>query len=65
VTSIDVTMRNTPATAEELNRLVDSTAPAVNTTIRSATKDTVTFTLSGSQSDVNAVYAAGERARMW
>lgn len=61
----DVTMRNTPHTAQDLNLLCDATAPAVDTRCMGSTATETVFRISGTRQDVEKVVRAGERMGLW
>lgn len=63
--SLYVTMRNVPSAPEDLNRICDREAPAVNTRCVRADHTEITFEISGFTADVDRVYLAGQRERLW
>jgi hypothetical protein len=65
VATRDVNMRNTPGASDEINKIADQNAPAVNISCVTATTKEVTFRISGTDADVSKVFLAGQRARLW
>lgn len=60
-----VSMRNHDDAGQEISALADRVAPAVDITNAGATAKEITYRISGDKIDVDAVYAAGQRERLW
>ena len=63
-----VRMKNTGAdgkAGDDLNRICNRVAPAVDTTCVGATTKEISYTISGTKVDVDKVYAAGQRDGLW
>lgn len=61
-------MRNTGANStagDDLNRICNRVAPAVDTTCVGATTKEISYMISGTKVDVDKVYAAGQRDGLW